>query len=58
MDGAGILINTFESLESMMVEVLRDPRCIHGRALSLILCGPTGRRRQHWRLSGSRESRC
>jgi hypothetical protein len=40
-DGAGVLVNTFESLESAAVEALRDPRCVPGRVLPPIYCvGP------------------
>ncbi|TVU35832.1 hypothetical protein EJB05_17739, partial [Eragrostis curvula] len=37
----GILINTFESLESRAVEAFRDPLCVPGRVLPQIYCiGP------------------
>ncbi|TKV96192.1 hypothetical protein SEVIR_9G413500v4 [Setaria viridis] len=40
-DAAGVLVNTFESLESAAVRALRDPRCVPGRALPPIYCvGP------------------
>ncbi|KAL6640976.1 hypothetical protein ACP70R_019157 [Stipagrostis hirtigluma subsp. patula] len=40
-DTDGILVNTFESLESRAVQALRDPRCVPGRALPPIYCvGP------------------
>ncbi|KAL6875701.1 hypothetical protein ACP4OV_013214 [Aristida adscensionis] len=40
-DGDGVLVNTFESLESAAVEALRDPRCVPGRQLPPVYCvGP------------------
>ncbi|TVU11111.1 hypothetical protein EJB05_44675, partial [Eragrostis curvula] len=41
MDTDGVLVNTFESLESRAVEALRDPRCVPGWVLPPIYCiGP------------------
>ncbi|KAF8721085.1 hypothetical protein HU200_023501 [Digitaria exilis] len=38
---SGVLVNTFESLESAAVQALRDPRCVPGRTLPPIYCvGP------------------
>ncbi|KAG2540895.1 anthocyanidin 5,3-O-glucosyltransferase-like [Panicum virgatum] len=38
---SGVLVNTFESLESPAVQALRDPRCVPGRVLPPIYCvGP------------------
>ncbi|TVU11112.1 hypothetical protein EJB05_44676, partial [Eragrostis curvula] len=40
-DTDGVLINTFESLESRAVQALRDPQCVPGRVLRPIYCvGP------------------
>lgn len=40
-DGSGVLVNTFESLESPAVQALRDPRCVPGRVLPPVYCvGP------------------
>ncbi|XP_062194508.1 anthocyanidin 5,3-O-glucosyltransferase-like [Phragmites australis] len=40
-DTSGILVNTFESLESRAVQALRNPRCVPGRVLPPIYCvGP------------------
>ncbi|CAN6320048.1 unnamed protein product [Urochloa humidicola] len=40
-DAAGVLVNTFESLESAAVRALRDPRCVPGRVLPPVYCvGP------------------
>ncbi|WVZ56873.1 hypothetical protein U9M48_007344 [Paspalum notatum var. saurae] len=37
----GVLVNTFESLESPAVQALRDPRCVPGRVLPPVYCvGP------------------
>lgn len=41
MDTDGVLVNTFESLESSAVQALRDPRCVSGRVLPPVYCiGP------------------
>ncbi|CAL4974191.1 unnamed protein product [Urochloa decumbens] len=41
MDTRGVLVNTFESLESRAVQALRDPRCVPGKVLPPIYCvGP------------------
>ncbi|KAJ1297196.1 hypothetical protein BS78_01G359100 [Paspalum vaginatum] len=40
-DASGVLVNTFESLESPAVQALRDPRCVPGRVLPPVYCvGP------------------
>lgn len=40
-DADGVLVNTFESLESRAVRALRDPRCVPGKVLPPIYCvGP------------------
>ncbi|CAL4922574.1 unnamed protein product [Urochloa decumbens] len=40
-DAAGVLVNTFESLESAAVRALRDPRCVPGRVMPPVYCvGP------------------
>ncbi|RLM84305.1 anthocyanidin 3-O-glucosyltransferase 2-like [Panicum miliaceum] len=40
-DTDGVLVNTFESLESRAVQALRDPRCVPGKAMPPIYCiGP------------------
>ncbi|OEL31431.1 Anthocyanidin 5,3-O-glucosyltransferase [Dichanthelium oligosanthes] len=37
----GVLVNTFEALESWAVQALADPRCVPGRALPPVYCvGP------------------
>ncbi|KAL6616016.1 hypothetical protein ACP70R_038286 [Stipagrostis hirtigluma subsp. patula] len=41
MDTMGVLVNTFEELESQAVQALRDPLCIPGQVLPPIYCvGP------------------
>jgi hypothetical protein len=41
MGTRGVLVNTFESLESRAVQALRDPRCVPGKVLPPIYCvGP------------------
>ncbi|RCV27241.1 hypothetical protein SEVIR_5G311700v4 [Setaria viridis] len=41
MDTRGVLVNTFESLESRAVQALRDPLCVPGKVLPPIYCvGP------------------
>ncbi|KAG0551183.1 hypothetical protein BDA96_01G401300 [Sorghum bicolor] len=40
-DASGVLVNTFESLESPAVQALRDPRCVPGCVLPPVYCvGP------------------
>ncbi|XP_062220516.1 UDP-glycosyltransferase 88A1-like [Phragmites australis] len=41
MNTRGVLVNTFESLESQAVQALRDPLCVSGQVLPPIYCvGP------------------
>ena len=41
MDSRGVLVNTFESLESRAVQALRDPLCVSGKVLPPVYCvGP------------------
>ncbi|RLN21665.1 anthocyanidin 5,3-O-glucosyltransferase-like [Panicum miliaceum] len=41
MDSRGVLVNTFESLESQAVRAFRDPLCVPGKVLPPVYCiGP------------------
>ncbi|KAG2600500.1 hypothetical protein PVAP13_5KG531107 [Panicum virgatum] len=59
MDSRGILLNTFESLESRAVQPLRDPRCVPGKVLPPVYCvGPLVRGSQRNGEKTERQHEC
>ena len=55
----GVLVNTFESLESRAVQALRDPRCVPGKVLPPVYCvGPLVRGSQRNGEKTERQHEC
>ena len=59
MDSRGVLVNTFESLESRAVQALRDPLCVPGKVLPPVYCvGPLVRGSQRNGEKTERQHEC